>query len=50
MSEKITFQELIDSIADQTNKPKQFTYDFLKDFVEIVNSGLESDGTISKHG
>lgn len=50
MSEKITFQELIDSIADQTNKPKQFTYDFLKDFVEIVNSGLESDGTISIAG
>lgn len=50
MSEKVTLQELIDSIAEQTDESKQFTHDFLKDFVSIINGGLESDGYITIAG
>lgn len=44
MSEKITFAELIESIAEETDHSKQFTHDFLKDFVNVINGGLEEDG------
>lgn len=46
MSEKVTFQELIESIAGQTNNSKKFTNDFLKDFISVVNAGLEDDGKV----
>lgn len=50
MSEKVTFQELIESIAKETDNSKQFTHDFLKDFVDVINSGLESDGNVNIAG
>jgi DNA-binding protein HU-beta len=50
MSEKITFQELIDSISEKTNHSKQFTHEFLKDFVSIIHKGLEDDGTVNIAG
>lgn len=50
MSEKVTFQELIDSIAEQTNNSKKFTHDFLKDLVSVINSGLERDGSVNIAG
>lgn len=50
MSEKITFQELIDSIADKTDNSKKFTHDFLKDFADVINSGLEKDGKVNIAG
>lgn len=50
MSEKVTFQELIESIAEETDNSKQFTHNFLKDFVDVINSGLESDGKVNIAG
>ena len=50
MSEKVTFGELIESIAEETEHSKQFTHDFLKDFVDIINSGLEEDGKVNIAG
>lgn len=50
MSEKITFRELIESIAEETNNSKQYTHDFLKDFVDVINDGLEQDGKVNIAG
>ena len=50
MSEKVTFQELIESIAEETDNSKQFTHDFLKDFVAVINSGLQNDGNFNIAG
>lgn len=50
MSEKVTFQELVDSISEQTGQTKQFTHDFLKDLVSVINGGLESDGNVTIAG
>ncbi|WP_138430090.1 HU family DNA-binding protein [Fodinibius saliphilus] len=50
MSEKVTFQELIESIAEESDNTKQFTHDFLKDFVDVINNGLEQDGNVSIAG
>jgi len=50
MSEKVTFGELIESIAEETDRSKQFTHDFLKDFADVVNGGLEQDGTVNIAG
>ena len=50
MSEKVTFQELIDSIARETNNSKRFTHDFLKDLVSVIHSGLEEDGSVNIAG
>lgn len=50
MSEKITFRELIESIAEETDNSKQFTHDFIKDFVDVINGGLEEDGSVNIAG
>ncbi|HKK45564.1 MAG TPA: HU family DNA-binding protein [Balneolaceae bacterium] len=50
MSEKVTFRELIDAIAEETENSKQFTHDFLKDFVDVINTGLEEDGSVNIAG
>lgn len=50
MSEKVTFRELIDAIAEETDNSKQFTHDFLKDFVDVINNGLEQDGSVNIAG
>lgn len=50
MSEKITFKELIESIAEETDKSKQSTQDFVKNFVEVINDGLEEDGKVNIAG
>ncbi|PAU92815.1 hypothetical protein CK503_15100 [Aliifodinibius salipaludis] len=50
MSEKVTFGELIESIAEETDNSKQFTHDFLKDFVDVINGGLEEDGKVNIAG
>lgn len=50
MSEKITFKELIESIAEETDNSRQFTQDFIKDFVEVINDGLEEDGNVNIAG
>ncbi|MGM0546031.1 MAG: HU family DNA-binding protein [Bacteroidota bacterium] len=50
MSEKITFGELIEAIAEETDNSKKFTHDFLKNFVEVINGGLEEDGKVNIAG
>lgn len=50
MSEKVTFSELVEIIAKESEHSKQFTHDFLKDFVSVINDGLESDGTVNIAG
>jgi len=50
MSKKITFGEFIESIAEETDRSKQFTHDFLKDFVSVINGGLEQDGKVNIAG
>ena len=50
MSEKVTFGELIESIAAETDHSKQFTHDFLKDFVDVIHGGLEEDGKVNIAG
>jgi len=50
MSEKVTFRELIESIAEESDNSKQFTHDFLKDFVDVINGGLEQDGNVNIAG
>jgi len=50
MSEKVTFKELIESIAEETENSKQFTHDFLKDFVDVINDGLKEDRSVNIAG
>lgn len=50
MNDKVTFQELVDAIAEQSGKPKQFTHDFIKDLVSIIQESLEKDGNINIAG
>lgn len=50
MSEKITFSELIDLLSGETNKSREFTHDFLKEFVSVIRSGLEDDGKVNIAG
>jgi nucleoid DNA-binding protein len=50
MSEKVTFGELIEAIAEETDHSKQFTHDFIKDFVDVINDGLEQDGRVNIAG
>ncbi|MDZ7682001.1 MAG: HU family DNA-binding protein [Fodinibius sp.] len=50
MSEKVTFWELIEAIAEETDHSKQFTHNFIKDFVDVINGGLEQDGSVNIAG
>jgi len=50
MSEKVTFKELVDSIAGQTDNTRKFTHEFLKDLVSVINSNLEEDGKVNIAG
>jgi nucleoid DNA-binding protein/nucleoid-associated protein YgaU len=50
MNHKITFQELVDAIADQSGRSKQFTHDFIKEFATLIRDGLEKDGSVNIAG
>lgn len=50
MSKKITFQELIDALSDKTNQSHQFSHDFLKGLVSVINEGLEEEGKVNLSG
>lgn len=50
MSEKVTFSELVEIIAEESEHSKQFTHDFLKDLVSVINDGLESEGSVNIAG
>ncbi|MEE9466223.1 MAG: HU family DNA-binding protein [Candidatus Neomarinimicrobiota bacterium] len=50
MSDKITYSELVDLVAEATGKPKQFVTDFVQNLVDIINEGLERDGKVRLGG
>ncbi len=50
MNNKVTFQELVDAIAEQSGKSKQFTHDFIKDLASLIRESLEKDGNINIAG
>ncbi|MCK4579070.1 MAG: HU family DNA-binding protein [Candidatus Marinimicrobia bacterium] len=50
MSDKITYQDLIAKIAQNTDGTHQFTDNFIKELVEIINEGLERDGKVRVGG
>lgn len=50
MSEKVTFQELLESISGETDRSKQFTHDFLKGLVSVIHEGLEEDRKVNLAG
>lgn len=50
MSEKITFQELVEAVSSETGQSDTFTHDFLKDLVQFINVGLEADGKVNLSG
>jgi len=50
MSEKVTFQELIESISNETDHSKNFTRNFLKDFVDVIHQGLGREGKVNIAG
>ncbi|MGK7371681.1 MAG: HU family DNA-binding protein, partial [Candidatus Halalkalibacterium sp. M3_1C_030] len=50
MNDKITFQELVDAIAEQSGKSKEFAHDFIKDIASVIKESLEKDGNINIAG
>lgn len=50
MSDKITLQELVDLIADQTGETKQFTQDFIHALPDVIQQGLREDGQVNLKG
>ncbi|MDZ7773610.1 MAG: HU family DNA-binding protein [Balneolaceae bacterium] len=50
MSEKVTFQELIDAMSEETDRSKQFTHDFMKGLVSVIHRGLEEDRKVNIAG
>lgn len=50
MSEKITFKELVDLIAKQSDHSHSSANSFISELVQIIESGLKSDGQVSISG
>lgn len=50
MSEKITFKELVDLIATQSNQSRKSTNSFIHELVGIIENGLKSSGSVSISG
>lgn len=50
MSEKITFKELVDLIAAQSNQSKNSTNSFIHELVGIIENGLKNSGSVSISG
>jgi nucleoid DNA-binding protein len=50
MSEKITFKELVELISDQSNQSQSSTNSFIHELVEIIESGLRRNGSVSISG
>ncbi|MFB0516955.1 MAG: HU family DNA-binding protein [Candidatus Neomarinimicrobiota bacterium] len=46
MSEKITFQELVDRIAAETGISKHLAQDLIKEFAAVIEEGLIRDGKV----
>lgn len=50
MSEKITFKELVNLIAKQSDQSQSSANSFISELVQIIESGLKSDGQVSISG
>lgn len=50
MSEKITFSELVDLIAEQSKQSQASTNSFIGELVNIIESGLRNSGSVSISG
>ncbi len=50
MSEKITFKELVDLIAKQSDQSHSSANSFISELVQIIESGLKSEGRVSISG
>lgn len=50
MSEKITFKELVDLIAKQSDQSHSSANSFISELVQIIESGLKSEGQVSISG
>jgi nucleoid DNA-binding protein len=50
MSEKITFKELVEIIADQSKQSQSSTNSFIHELVGIIESGLKRNGSVSISG
>ena len=50
MSEKITFKELVELIAKQSEQSQSSANSFISELVDIIESGLKSDGQVSISG
>ncbi len=50
MEDKITFAELVDKIAVETEASKQFVHDFLSEISNQIEEGLKRDGHVSING
>lgn len=50
MSEKITFKELVDIIAAQSNQSQTSTNSFIHELVDIIEKGLKQSGSVSISG
>lgn len=50
MSEKITFKELVELIAKQSEQSQTSANSFISELVDIIEGGLKSDGQVSISG
>ncbi|GEM_PF-583536 len=50
MSEKITFKELVELIAKQSEQSQNATNSFIGELVQIIESGLKKSGSVSISG
>lgn len=50
MDEKITFEDLVDTIAEKSNQSKSFTKDFLADLSDQIKTGLKNKGKVNIAG
>ena len=50
MSEKITFKELVELIAKQSEQSQSSANSFISELVDIIETGLKSDGQVSISG
>jgi nucleoid DNA-binding protein len=50
MTEKTSFSELISKISGRVDKSQDFTQDFMRELVSIIESGLKTSGSVSISG
>lgn len=50
MSDKLTYQEIVDKISDEMGETKKFGDDYIKELVAVINEGLERNGRVHLAG